>query len=117
VLAVYAVKTNLDPNDPQELVTMTNRKEQKLRDIYWDMCSVSSSVESEFRVVTISVIGKDGKETEKKVLREVTVLTIRTESITAERMAGRYFFDGEQRELLRELLDAGNDPFWAWIIP
>lgn len=117
VLAVYAVKTNLDPNDPQELITMTNRKEQKLRDIYWDMCSVSSSIESEFRVVTITVIGKDGKETEKKVLREVTVLTIRTESITAERMAGRYFFSEEQRELLRELLDVGNDPFWAGIIP
>lgn len=117
VLAVYAVKTNLDPNDSQELVTMTNKKEQKLRDIYWDMCSVSSGVESEFRVVTITVIGKDGKETEKKVLREVTVLTIRTESMTAERMAGRYLFSEEQRELLRELLDAGNDPFWTGIIP
>ena len=65
----------------------------------------------------ITVIGKDGKETEKKVLREVTVLTIRTESMTADRMAGRYFFNGEQRELLRELMDAGNDPVWAGIIP
>ena len=116
VLAVYAVKTNLDPNDPQELVTMTNRKEQKLRDIYWDMCSVSSGVKSEFRVVTITVIGKDGKETEKKVLREVSVLTIRTESMTAERMAGRYFFDGEQRELLKELLNSGNDHFWKELV-
>ena len=117
VLAVYAVKTNLDPNDPQELITMTNRKEQKLRDIYWDMCSIGSTVETGWRIVTITVVGKDGKETEKKVLRGVTILTIRTDSLAAEQMAGRYFFDWEQRELLKELLDRGNDLFWEGIIP
>ncbi len=117
VLAIYAVKTNLDPNDPEELITMTAQKERKLRDIYWDMCSISSKVGTEWRIVTITVVGKDGKEMEKKVLREVTVLTIRTDSATAEQMAGKYFFDWEQRELLRELLDSGKDLFWEGIIP
>ncbi|MBQ4562875.1 MAG: hypothetical protein IJA58_00175 [Lachnospiraceae bacterium] len=117
VLAIYAVKTNLDSNDPEELITMTAQKERKLRDIYWDMCSVSSNMGTEWRIVTITVVGKDGKEKEKKVLREVTVLTIRTDSATADQMAGRYFFDWEQRELLDELMDSGNDPFWAAIIP
>jgi len=45
------------------------------------------------------------------------VLTIRTDSATAEQMAGRYFFSWEQRELLRELLDLGNDLFWEGVIP
>ena len=117
VLAIYAVKINLDPNDPEELITMTSREEQKLRDIYWNMCNISSSVGSELRVVSITVIGKDGKETEKKVLREVTVLTICAESMTAERMAEICFFDREQRKLLRTILDVGNDLFWKGIVP
>jgi len=117
VLAIYAVKTNLDPNAPEETITMTTQKEKKLRDIYWDMCSVSSKVGTEWRIVTITVAGKDGKETEKKVLREITVLTIRIDGATAEQMAGRYFFDWEQKELLKELLDVGNDSLWAAIIP
>ena len=66
--------------------------------------------------MTKTVIGKDGKPREKKVLKEVTVLTIRTYSARAEEMAGRYFFDWEQKELLKELLDAGNDPLWAGVI-
>jgi len=117
VLAVYAVKTNFDPNDAEELITMTTKKEKKLRDIYWDMVQISSKVENEIRIVTMTVIGKDGKPKEKKVLKEVTVLTIRTDSARAEEMAGRYFFDWEQKELLKDLLDAGNDPLWAGVIP
>jgi len=116
VLAVYAVKTNLDPNDSEELISMTTKKEKKLRDIYWDMVQISSKVENEIRVVTKTVIGKDGKPKEKKVLKEVTVLTIWTDSSRAEEMAGRYFFDWEQKELLKELLDEGNDPLWDAII-
>ena len=117
VLAIYAVKINLDPNNPEELITMTNGKEETLREIYWDMCSISSKVEAEKRMVTTTIIDKDGKEIEKKEIKDVIVLTIRTDSATAEEMAGRYFFDGEQRELLRELLDVGKDLFWAGIFP
>jgi len=113
VLAVYAVKINLDPNDPYELITMTNRKEQMLQDIYWDMCNISSKVETEKRLVTTTVIDKDGKETEKKEIKDVEVLTIWTDCATAEEMAGRYFFNGEQRELLKALMDGGNYLFWA----
>ena len=115
VLAIYAVIINLDPNNPEELITMTDGKEETLWEIYWDMCSISSKVKAEKRMVTTTIIDKDGKEIEKKEIEDVIVLTIRTDSATAEEMAGRYFFDGEQRELLRELLDVGNDLFWAGI--
>ncbi|MBQ6876757.1 MAG: hypothetical protein IJN46_11070, partial [Lachnospiraceae bacterium] len=40
VLAVYAVKTNNDPNDSDELITMTSKKEKLLRDVFWDMVNV-----------------------------------------------------------------------------
>ena len=116
VLAVYAVKTNHDPYDSDELINMTANKEKKLREVFWDMVQIRSKVETEIRIVTTTVIDKDGKEKEKKELKEMAVLTIRTDSARAEEMAGKYFFDWEQRALLMELLDAGNDPLWAVVI-
>ena len=61
VLAVYAVKINLESNSPDELIMMTDRKEQELRDVYWDMCGVSSNVNAGWRMVTITVVDKDGR--------------------------------------------------------
>lgn len=116
VLAVFAVKTNLDPDEPEELITLTKRKERKLRDVYWDMCRISSGVETEKRIVTITVIDKDGKVMEKQVEKEVVVLTIRTTGYSAQEMAGRYWFNREQKELLNWLLVEQNGEYWEMII-
>lgn len=116
VMAVYAVKTNLDPNDSDELITMTKKKEKKLRDVYWDMVQISSTVETEKRTVTTSVTDESGNVTEKTEEKKVTVLTIRTISRSAREMAVEYGFGLEQEELLKELLDSNNDPLWEGII-
>ena len=42
VLAVYAVKTNTDKDNPQEVATMDESKKQILSDIFWEMNSISS---------------------------------------------------------------------------
>ena len=39
VLAVYAVKTNTDKDNPQEVATMDESKKQLLSDIFWEMNS------------------------------------------------------------------------------
>jgi hypothetical protein len=116
VLAVYAVKTNLDPNDSDELITMTKKKEKKLWDVFWDMVSVNSKVETEKRMVMMSVTDESGNVTEKTEEKEVVVLTIRTTNRSANEMAVDYGFDPEQEELLKELLDSSNDPLWAGVI-
>ena len=46
VLAVYAVKTNTDKDNPQEVATMDESKKQILSDIFWEMNSISSRSES-----------------------------------------------------------------------
>ncbi len=46
VLAVYAVKTNTDKDNPQEVATMDEGKKQLLSDIFWEMNSISSRSES-----------------------------------------------------------------------
>jgi len=116
VLAVYAVKINLDSNDVDELITMTTKKEKELRDVFWDMVSVSSKIETEKRTVTTSVTDESGNVTEKTEEREVMVLTIRTDSRSAGEMEVEYGFDSKQEELLKGLLDVRNDPLWAGLI-
>ena len=116
VLAVYAVKTNLDPNDSDELITMTTGKEKMLREVFWDMVSVSSKVEKEKRTVITAVTDESGNVTEKTEEREVMVQTIRIDSRSTREMTVDYGFDSEQEELLKKLLDVRNDPLWAGLI-
>ena len=44
VLAIYAVKTAADPDEPMEVATLDSAKIQILRDIFWDMNEISFSV-------------------------------------------------------------------------
>ena len=46
VLSVYSVKVNTDPDNPQEVATMDDSKKQLLKDIFWEMNSISSRTES-----------------------------------------------------------------------
>ena len=46
VLAVYSVKVNTDPDNPQEVMTMDDSKKQLLSDIFWEMNAISSRTES-----------------------------------------------------------------------
>lgn len=46
VLAVYAVKTTTEPDDPQEVATVDDSKKAILKDIFWRMNEISSRTES-----------------------------------------------------------------------
>ena len=116
VLAVYAVRINIDSNDADELITMTTGKEKMLREVFWDMVEVSPKVEMEKRKVITAVTDESGNVMEKTEEREVTVMTIWIINRSAEEMAVEYGFDPEEEEVLKELLDSSNDPLWAGVI-
>ena len=42
VLAVYAVKTTTDPDDPQEVASMDDGKKALLKEIFWAMNIIGS---------------------------------------------------------------------------
>ena len=58
VLSVYAVKVTSDPDNPQEVATVTPEKEQILRDIFWAMNTISHSTTTES--VTTIIESDDG---------------------------------------------------------
>lgn len=116
VLAVYAVKVNTDPDNPQEVVTMNESKKQILKDIFWDMNEIFSKVETKNETVIIEE--DDGHDniiqTEKKVLK--TYLYITVSHKTADEMANRYGFNQKQKEYVTELVKDKNNKLWSYLI-
>ena len=80
ILAVYAVKTSMDKEDPVEVATMDQKKLILLRKICEEMTPLSATLRSE---------------------GEKTVLLIQLQSKTYRQMADEYHFNQEQRLFTR----------------
>lgn len=113
VLAVYSVKVNTDPNNPQEVATMDDGKKQILKDIFWEMNSISSRTETKTETVITETDDGHGNiiETETTVTR--TYLYITVSHKTADEMASQYGFNEEQKSYMAELLRDENNSLWS----
>lgn len=100
VLSVYSIKVSTDPNNPQETATMDESKMAILSNIFWDMNSIVSSVQTR----------TDEQNTSQKIL----MITLAGK--TAADMANAYAFDEQQKQYLAELMSDSNDKLWASII-
>ena len=89
VLAVYAVRTTTDNASPDEVATLTEEKMEILREIFWDMNTITYWTE----------IVPGGKDEADTIILHITV-TIKTHL----QMADEYQFNTEQRRLLEELM-------------
>ena len=113
VLAVYAVKTNTDPDNPQEVATMEDNKKQLLKDLFWEMNEVSSRTESVSETVITETDDGNGNivQTETTVTRTYLYITVAHK--TVDEMASQYGFNQEQKDYLTELLKPENNSLWA----
>ena len=113
VLAVYAVKTNTDPDNPQEVATMDDNKKQLLKDLFWEMNEVSSRTESVSETLITETDDGNGNivQTETTVTRTYLYITVAHK--TVDEMASQYGFNQEQKDYLTELLKPENNSLWA----
>ena len=116
VLSVYSVKVSTDPSNPQETATMDENKKAILTGIFWDMNSISSSVETRAETQEVTTTDETGEEVTAQQEVSLKVLTITITDKTAEEMANEYAFDDVQRQYLTELMSDSNDKLWASII-
>lgn len=116
VIAVYAVKTNTDPDNPAEIVTMDEKKKENLKAVFWDMNSLSHSVAEREVTETITETDDKGKETTKQVTNKKKMLTITVNAKTALEMASEYRFSQKQLDLLSELLSPEYDSLWNAVL-
>lgn len=116
VLAVYAVKTTTDPDDPQEVATVDDSKKAILKDIFWRMNELSSRTENKTEEVITETDDGHGNIVETATTVTRTYLYITVSHKTAEEMADLYGFNEEQRQQLSELLAEENNSLWSAVL-
>lgn len=116
VLSVYAVKMTTDPNNPQEVSTVTDEKKEILKEIFWAMNQID--YDSSTRTVTRIVETDDGNGNilEEEVQETITTLRIVVSHKTADEMAQEYGFNADQKEQLIALLDTENNSLWSNVL-
>ena len=116
VLAIYAVKVNTDPNNPQDVASMDDAKKAMLKEIFWAMNQINSRVETTEETVLIEDVHEEGNIVVTETTETVTTLYITVTHKTAMTMAYEYGFTEEQKQMLNELLQDENASMWAAVL-
>ena len=90
VLSVYAVKTNTEPDNPQEVATMDDSKKQLLSNIFWEMNEISSRTESVSETVITETDDGNGNIVQTETTETRTYLYITVSHKSAQEMASQY---------------------------
>ena len=115
MIAVYAVKLNLG-DEPQEVATFDEDKAAELKAIFWDMNSISLRTESRTTTVTRYETNADGELVEVQEDVTMIILTVVTDSMSADEISDEYGFSTKQDTMLDELLSEENSDLWAGIL-
>ncbi len=116
IVAIYAVKLNLDTENPQEIATFDEAKADELRNIYRTMNTVRLETRSETKEVKKQVRDEDGNLKEVTETVTTTYVTVKRIGLTAMQAADEYGFTDYQIEMLTLLLDEKNDELWQGLL-
>ena len=106
ILAVYAVRTNTDPDNPLDVISLDDEKMELLRTVFWDMHVIDYYIEE------IEHFGEDEDEEDWAEY----ILHITVTGKTAAEMVEQYSFNTKQNEMLDELLRSEYDDLWVSLL-
>lgn len=109
MLVIYTVKVSKGINE-NDVITIDDNKKQIMKDIFWDMNSLSSEVKTE----TIIEQGVNTDELPTEIEKEVLHIIITSKN--AEQMKEEYSFNELQLEQYNELLSDEYSSLWNGII-
>ena len=116
IVAIYAVKLNLDTENPQEIATFDEAKADELRNIYRTMNTVRLETRTETKEVKKQVRDENGNLKEVTETVTTTYVTVKRTGLTALQAADEYDFTDYQIEMLTLLLDEKNDELWQGLL-
>lgn len=122
VIAIYAVDKNManvnsaNPDEAQEVATMDEGKKADLRSLFWEMNTITHSVERKSVVVVVRKRQPDGsiKRVRKRVTKKVLKITVSHKDL--ETMMNNKHFTAEQKDMVHQLLDSNNDSLWRELL-
>ena len=116
VLAIYAIKTATDPNNPQEVATMDDTRKELLKEIFWAMNEIGHSTDTTTHNNVTETDDGHGNIVETVTPVTETTLYIAVSHKTADEMADAYSFTAGQRAQLAELLAEENRSIWSAVL-
>lgn len=116
VLAIYAVKTTTDPDNPQEVASITDEKIELLREIFWAMNDIDYRTDTFTDTEIVESDDGNGNIVEEEVEVTKTYLYIMVSHKTADEMAAEYNFTDDQMEQLEALLADENNSLWTAVL-
>ena len=116
VLAIYAVRTTTDPDNPQEVASITDEKKELLKDIFWQMNEISHETDTVSETEIIESDDGNGNIVEEEVPVTNAYLYITVEHKTAGEMAVELNFNDDQMTQIEALLADGNDSLWTAVL-
>ena len=109
VLTVYTIKQSNGVNQ-QDVMTIDDNKKNVIKQIFWDMNSLTSEVKDEM----VTEQGTNADEMPKQVQKKVLHIKINTK--TLEQMKNNYHFSSAQNKQLVELTDNKYASLWNGVI-
>ncbi len=116
IVAIYAVKLNLDTDNPQEIATFDEAKAEELRNVYRTMNTVKLETRTESKEVKKQVYDENGNLKEITETVTTTYVTVKRTGLTALQAADEYDFTDYQIEMLTMLLDEKNNELWQGLL-
>ena len=104
IIAVYAVKLNLDTENPTELATFDEEKADALRQVFWDMNHIQIHTEVVDEIISTTFVDENGNVSTVETVIEIVHLYVNTNNEDVMKMVDRYSFSSIQAEVLTELL-------------
>ena len=116
MIAVYAVKLNLDTENPTELATFDEDKADALRQVFWDMnrIQIHTEVVDEVRITTF--VDENGNVSTVETVVEIVYLYVNTEMTSIVKLCEIYGFTELQCDVLNDLLSEESAIMWGGLL-
>ena len=111
IISVYAVLVT-NGEDQSDVVTLDDKKVQKLKDIFWEMNEISSKVEEVEK--EIETTDENGNTKTEKVKRKVLYIDIKKKSV--EDMIEKHNMNDKQKEQLAEIRKEEYLSMWSNVL-
>ena len=116
MIAFYAVKLNLDTENPTELATFDEDKAHALRQVFWDMNHIQIHTEVVNEVRSTTVVDENGKISTVETVVEIVHLYVNTEITSIVKLCEIYSFTELQCDVLDDLLSEESAIMWGGLL-
>lgn len=111
IISVYAVLVT-NGEEQSDVITLDDKKIQKLKDIFWEMNEISSKVEEVEK--DIETTDENGNKKAEKSKRKVLYITVKKKSV--EEMIEKYNMNNKQKEQLAEIRKEEYLSMWSNVL-